>query len=264
MKRHEASDLLAAMAIDAVSDDERRNLDAFMVIDPDLRAEYDEFQALAAALATAIDPDPPPPPPAVWAGIHDRIEGRDTAVPGLAPVQPRPDGAGRTARVRPHNRRWWHPERFGRLLAVAAAVTVFGIGAAFGMNLVDTERYDLAALATASRNQPGSDVVTLTGQAGFEDVSVDIVLGGDGTGYILAGDLPAVAEDRTYQLWLIVPDGRDEADPLVISASVLGSEPGLAAFTARSDVVGFALTEEPAGGVEASEGATVALWLADS
>lgn len=254
MRREEAFDLVASLALDAVDEGERRDLDAYMVIDPILRKEYDEFSAQAAALATAVDPNPSPPPPAVWDAIHETLEGHDAALPGLPPVAKR--SRDRTP--------WWSRIRLGRLVAVAAMLAVFAVGAAAGVTLARSDSPDLASLASASLADPTSSVVTLTGQEGFEDVSVDIVLGVDGTGYVIDNTLPETAADRTYQLWLIIPDTDGGPDPLVVSAGVLGRSPVVAAFTAESDVIGFAVTEEPAGGVEASEGATVALWVAGS
>ena len=78
----------------------------------------------------------------------------------------------------------------------------------------------------------------------------------DGTGYLTRHTLRPLPADRTYQLWAII-DGE------VISAGVLGADPGVVPF--RIDpggFEGFAITEEAVGGVAASENQPVVAWLA--
>lgn len=82
-----------------------------------------------------------------------------------------------------------------------------------------------------------------------------IVLMPDGTGYLTEHTLQPLPPDRTYQLWAIV-DGK------VISAGVLGSEPAVVPFRIDPEgFAGFAITEEVAGGVEASQNDPVAIAL---
>ncbi len=69
--------------------------------------------------------------------------------------------------------------------------------------------------------------------------------------------MPQLAEDRTYQLWAIVDDR-------VISAGVMGSDPGVSPFQVVGSLAGLALTEEIAGGVVTSQEQPVALWLAEA
>ena len=83
-----------------------------------------------------------------------------------------------------------------------------------------------------------------------------IVLMPDGTGYLAEHSLKPLPIDRTYQLWAIV-DGK------VISAGILGPEPGVVPFHIDPDgFEGFAITEEVVGGVPASENDPVVAWLA--
>ncbi len=88
------------------------------------------------------------------------------------------------------------------------------------------------------------------------EVTAEVVLGEDGTGYLVPGDLPALSDDSTYQLWAIV-------DERVISAGVLGADPGIAPFhlDTGAPVNGFALTVEVAGGVVSSDQAAVSVGL---
>ena len=80
---------------------------------------------------------------------------------------------------------------------------------------------DAAALAAAvdeTRGQDGTIVVALSGE-----VNAEVVLGRDGVGYLVSGDLPPLSSESTYQLWAIVDDR-------VISAGVLGGAPTVAPF----------------------------------
>ena len=72
-----------------------------------------------------------------------------------------------------------------------------------------------------------------------------------------ADSLPALADDRTYQLWVIVDDQ-------VVSAGLLGNNPDVVQFRAEGDIVGMAISNETAGGVVVSENDPVALWLRDA
>jgi hypothetical protein len=82
----------------------------------------------------------------------------------------------------------------------------------------------------------------------------EVVLTGEGDGFILPTEtLDPLGPDRTYQLWVITPDEQ------VISAGVLGNDPGPARFTWTGEVAGFALTREAAGGVVSSEGDVVSV-----
>ena len=75
----------------------------------------------------------------------------------------------------------------------------------------------------------------------------------DGTGFLFADDLPTLPNDRTYQLWAL-------ANGQKISAGVLGANPHVVAFRyAPSDLSGFAVTAEQAGGVSVTQNAPVVL-----
>ena len=63
----------------------------------------------------------------------------------------------------------------------------------------------------------------------------------DGRGYVLQGNLDALPEDQTYQLWAMVGE-----QP--ISVGVLGTEPSVTAFRVGSGTSALAITVERAGG----------------
>jgi hypothetical protein len=88
-------------------------------------------------------------------------------------------------------------------------------------------------------------------------ITVPAVYLPDGTGYVIGDSLPPLAPDRTYQLWAITEGG-------VISAGVLGSDPGIVPFQAVGELAGLAITEELAGGVVSSQNDPVAVWLLEA
>jgi hypothetical protein len=73
----------------------------------------------------------------------------------------------------------------------------------------------------------------------------------DGTGYLLADDMPRLPDGQTYQLW-----GKTDAG--LLSLGVLGAKPGeVVAFQAQGGVDALAITEERAPGVVQSSQAPV-------
>ena len=91
------------------------------------------------------------------------------------------------------------------------------------------------------------------------DVEMTIVVMEDGRAYVTSSGLSPLSNDRTYQLWAIMDDER------IISAAVLGNDPGVDTFVVDLDgLVGFAVTEEIDGGVVTSENPAVVVGLIDA
>ncbi|MDH3307877.1 MAG: anti-sigma factor, partial [Acidimicrobiia bacterium] len=114
---------------------------------------------------------------------------------------------------------------------------------------------DVEAVLAATMQQPSSTFVNLDGSGATE---VLVVLSSDGTGYVARHNLPALTDGRTYQLWAVIDDR-------VISAGVLGPDPGVVPFRVDTpDLQGFAITAETSGGVAVSSEQPVAAWLKDA
>jgi anti-sigma-K factor RskA len=240
MARHDdLHDLIAAYALDSLDDAEARQAEVALAADPALRRELDDHHAVLAALANAVDPHPSTPSPMVWQNIVAQIDGAGDVGPKLASVYEL-----RTQR------------RFTRVTA-ALSVAAIALAALLGVSVVrlQQERTEPAVEAAIQQllDDPAATVVTLAAAEGLA-AEARIVVGADGVGYVYADNLPVLAEDRTYQLWAVVDDR-------VISAGVLGNDPDNSPFQVVGDIAGFAITEEVAGGVPVSEGATVAVWL---
>ncbi len=68
----------------------------------------------------------------------------------------------------------------------------------------------------------------------------------DGSGYLKNDGLAQLDAAHTYQLWALTGT---TAQPVAISAGVLGSHPTAASFSTGTEVHGFAITVEESPGV---------------
>ncbi len=228
----EITELLPAYALDAVDDDERVAIDAYLDAHPDQRDAVAELQVAASMLAHTGGP----PPEGVWERLESLISTESPAplqlVPQPTAPTPRPAPASPTAR----------PDRRWRWLAAAAAVVALVFG---GLWLVERgdggggAATDTEALAQSAATAPGARHVALADQDG--KTLATAVVARDGTGY-LTSELPLAPPGRTYQLWGISHAG-------TISLGVLGRDPGTVAFKAATPTARLAITTEVAGGV---------------
>ncbi|MGH2674771.1 MAG: anti-sigma factor domain-containing protein [Actinomycetota bacterium] len=230
--RHEdVEELLGAYALDAVPEDERQMVEEHLALCQVCRNEAREHQETAAMLSGGA---------AAPLGVWDRIA---TALEVSAPASLQ---AARGARA---------PRKIGRwatgiaAAAAVAAIVVLGLRVVEQDRLLDrvagvTEEQALARAAGAALRDPEARRVTLRSPDGA--LSVEGVLLPDGKGYLVRHNLRPLSPDRTYQLWAL-----GDAPP--ISAGVLGSDPGVVAFSVDPRVGGLAITEEDAGGVVSSE-----------
>jgi anti-sigma-K factor RskA len=222
----ELEGLLPAYALDAVDDDERVAIEARLERDPDARAEATAFQRAASLLGHTGGP----PPRAVW----ERLEAAISATrPDLARTAP-PIPIGR-ARSRRSRRVGW--------LAAAAAVAALAAGGVVAIadpadQQPASQQSALARAARAAGDVPGARHVALKDTNG-QTLATAVMLP-DGTGYLDA-HLPALASDRTYQLWGL-------GDTAPISLGVLGPHPKLVAFKAAGSPHGLAISDEAGGG----------------
>ena len=246
----EIQDLLGAFALDAVDDDERDLIEAHLAGCPRCRAEVATHRETAALLAHGGDRAPE----GVWARITANLE---EAPPDLAPMASLDDARER------RSRRSISMRAAAAMGAVAAALTAF-----FGWRIgVQDERLDrvraeleeiavqdgLRRAATAALADAGAEQVRL---ASFDGrTGVHVVRLPDGTGFAVADGLPPLPADRTYQLWALRQDAK-------ISLGLLGQDPDVAPFQMVGPVLGYAITDEAAGGVKESTQSPVVLgWI---
>jgi anti-sigma-K factor RskA len=243
----ELDELLAAFALDAVDDDERVQVEAWIARTPRARRDVDELRETASLLTLSPADDELP------ADLWSRIESHLSEAPPplrLAPVYALDAADAPANRTRSARRTW--------LVGIAAAVAVViavavGIVAAQKNSDQDARLAQLAEgmhgtamerAASAAAMEPGSRVAQLVADDG--KVMANIVTTDDGRGYLVVERLPRLPEGQTYQLWALMPDGME---PTMVSVGVLGRAPAVSAFTADTKVTGYGLTMEDAPGV---------------
>ncbi|MBV8296822.1 MAG: anti-sigma factor [Acidimicrobiia bacterium] len=237
----QAAEFLGAYALDAVEVDERDALDRHLNECPRCRAEVADHRRVASFLGSAGGRAPD--------GLWDRIAGSLEEAPPelkLAPVVPLRERRAVSLRV-------------GAVVAgvAAAVIALLGLEVVHLNRQVDhlaaPERADTALLTAATHALADPRATRVSMRSADGGRSAEIALAADGTGFLVADDLPALAVDRTYQLWAL-------ANGQKISAGVLGARPGIVAFHyAPAGLSGFAVTDEQAGGVVSTQNAPVLL-----
>lgn len=228
----------AARAVNALPPAEAAEFDALAAEDAYLSEHVESFRRVAAELAGGLTEIVPVASPVIW----DRI-AQETGIDQAPQESPAP--------AIPLKRR-------GRDLVTAvaavAAALVFGVAAG---GLLNGSEPSLREVAAAAASEAGATTVEMTSPSGIAAINASVVLTEGGMGYLTADSLPALTDDRTYQLWVIVDDQ-------VISAGLLGNDPDVIQFRAEGNIVGMAISNEKAGGVVVSENDPVALWLQDA
>lgn len=232
----------AARAINALDESEARAFDEMAQQDAYLADHVDSFRRVAIELVDGLPEIVPVASPEIWDRIASETgiysPSSETAAPALSNAVP--------LRRRGRN-------TFLAIASVAAAL-IFGIAVG---GVIDRSDPSMQEMALAAAADAGSTTLTMTNPAGATDITAEVVLAADGTGYVMAESLPRLNDDRTYQLWVIVDDQ-------VISAGLLGNDPGVMQFRAEGNIVGMAISNEVAGGVVVSEVDPTTLWLQDA
>jgi anti-sigma-K factor RskA len=214
--------LLGAYALDAVDDDERARVDAYLAVNPNARHEVDDLRESAAALALAPHDDVTAPTH-LWDRISTTIGDQSRVV-----TPPR-------ARRRPNA---------VTILAIAASIAVVVLaGAVVALSGRPTSSGNLAAVYDTTAGRTDARQIAL--RANGAEVA-RVVLLPDGTGYLKNESMHALAPGQTYQLWALT--GVRSA-PTAISAGVLGAHPQIVGFHAPASVHGLGVTVEQSPGV---------------
>lgn len=235
----EIGELLGAYALHAVDADEATLIEAHLEECPKCRAEVADHREVAALLGNSGGDAPE--------GLWDRIAStlEETAPPMRLSL---PDAS--TAAVIPiADRRRTRGNRFVVAALGAAAALVIG---ALGVKVVRQEDQldrveqalgDDALLRAANVALLRPDAARSTLASPDGELHMDAVLLPDGSGYLMADDLPSLDDGRTYQLW-----GQTGAG--MISLGILGADPeGVVPFRASGDVEALAITDEEESGV---------------
>lgn len=214
--------LLAPYVLDALDPDERNQFEAHLAQCPDCRAELGGFQATATRLAEAESQAPP-------AALRQRLLGSIGSVPQERPVV--------TALSRHGGLRRRLPQ------AVAAAALVLAAAGAGGY-LVERDRAD-------EQRQQNVAITTVLGAADATTTSQSLPGGGTirlvtstsrDAAVVVADGLPALDDDKVYQVWLIKRSVPESQGTFARSGAMVMKD------LAAADQV--AVTVEPDGGSE--------------
>ncbi|MBI4491421.1 MAG: anti-sigma factor [Chloroflexi bacterium] len=249
----EAGELIPALALDALDEDEGRELDRHLARCRSCRAELTAFRETAGHLATAVPMATPSPD----------LRRRTLTVAAAS------DRSSALARVRA----WWPswPTVGARLSsAIAAAALVLSLGttlwAASAQVSLDRQMAENRLLAEqlASRDQllaslltPGAEVRELRAEATAPGAQAVLLVNRQSRGAVLsASGLPRLPADRVYQLWLI-QDGQRTSGGIFTTDARGGSRLEVFAPQPLGAYSGFGVTIEPSGGSPGPTGARV-------
>lgn len=214
---HESYQLLAAYALDAVTDAERAAVEDYLAQHPEHLAEVHSLQSTAAELAA--DTDTAAPPQLRGSVLH--AIGQVRPLPPIAPV----------TQLRPRRRAWF---------IAAAAAAVVGVGGV----AIGTHRGDVPVNAMTQVSQAADAhnyTLAIPGRTATVTRSPQV-----GKAVFRSSLLGAAPAGRSYQLWLQQPDGS------MVSAGVLPApDHGVVEMVLHGDAaraVGVGITVEPAGG----------------
>ncbi len=239
MNHAEANDLLAALALDAVDDEERGAIEAHVATCPRCQSELDALREVASALGNTVEPLPEH----LWSSISSRIyDDHHDPVPALAILADDESATPTTRRSRSSQLR----RSLAPALAVAAVVVTV---LAFQLVSADNRNSNLQSALKASNSSqvaaalktPGHKLVVL--DSATQNALAKFVLLPDGRGYLVDDHMPPLASSETYQLWGVV-QGK------AISIGLMGRTPHHVTFTVAGppSLTELAVTVEPSGG----------------
>lgn len=241
LTRAELDELLPLFALDALDGEEREQVARYVERDADARAEVESLREAVSFLPSRDVRAPA----SLWSGIEGALDA-----PAASLVAPplRLVATEAAADAPPRRGR-----RVVALLAAAAIVlaVVLGVQVVRQQDRIDElaaemHRDPMEQQAMAARGSADSHVIALDAMQG--DTGAEVVMLPDGTGYLMGHELPALAADRTYQLWAKVGAGDDAR---MVSLGVLGREPGISPFRLATAPTMFEVTAEPASGSDA-------------
>jgi anti-sigma-K factor RskA len=217
--------LTGAYAFDALSDTERAAFERHLAQCPACTQEVAELRETTALLGAAAAVSPP-----------ERL--RETVLAEVSRTRQNPPP--QSLRSRRRLGRWPAAMAAAAAAAAIAAAVVLGVRQVHTQNRLDTVTDRLAAV-TAVLQAPDAAISQGIGATGARAVAVESP--SQHRVAVLVTGLPPVPADRTYQLWLIAPQG-------AVSAGLLGrgqtSEPVVADTPPALRSIG--VTVEPAGG----------------
>lgn len=245
-----ASGILEAYVLGEVSPQEAREVSCLSHIYPEIQQELEKLQKGLEGLAQQYRQEPPTH---LKAKMLATLEGLEAADSDVVPVTAPPSEP--EAIVKPLFQR-------GYIQAIAAGLVLLAglfVGSIMSEQEVSAlkeslatlqqdqsqlqENLDAQAAQLALITTPNSKIVDLAGTPNAEGSSLRVLWQPEtGASYLLASNLPILADDKDYQLWALI-DGKP-VDLGVIPRDKAGMIQ--MKMTGRADA--FAVTREPKGG----------------
>ena len=220
---HERFDeLKAAYALGALPEEERHELEEYLVAHPERQAEVDEQANVAGLLA--LSPQEHEPPPELRQSIMGVVEAE--AWRPAAGSRPWFAGIGELLSVR-------------NLALGAAALFVVGL---FSWNML--LQGEVQDLQDRVQDVQESRMVALEGSGAAQRVEAEVMILEDDRVILMAENMPWLPEDRTYQIWVIEGDDPRPSgvfEPQDESVAAVVEDP-------LDEADAIAVTVEPAGG----------------
>ena len=180
----ESHELIAAYALDALEEDDRRKVEELLEVSSEAREELRSFVEVGAAMAMAATPTDGPGPE-----LRERIIAEARAEPQVVVPFERP--AARRARLVPV---------LAAASAIAATVAIgLGIWAASLSNDLDSTRAALARQQSVGSVLADPNARTV----GLEKASGRLVVDGAGGAVLIVDDIEVAPEGKTYEAWVI-------------------------------------------------------------
>ena len=253
MSHDDVAELLGAYALDALDADESVLVADHLATCPRCSAEVAEHQEVVGLISN-VGADAPAE---LWDRIAARIARPAPSGRAPAPLALVTGRAGRRLGATRRRRAGWSAA--GAVAAAAAAViAVLSVQVAHLNDRVAqldqaSAHQGLAQSVLRAIANPTTHTVSLTAPSGGRPV-LELFILPSGTGYVTNERLPALASDRTYQLWGFV-----RGQP--VSLGLLSSRPTYATFTVDPSVrvTTYAVTDEQGGGVPHPTSSPVAL-----
>lgn len=214
--------LTGAYAMDALSDDERAEFEAYLAASPSVAAEVDSLREAVAALGTAAAKTPPE---GLRRAVMDRVDVTRQEPPLVTSIRPSPTTPP-TPDVRPDQRVWL--TRLSLAAAAAAVVVSVGLGASLArlgnqVEQLQQTSNQIAGIVAAPDARQSSVTLPAGGQV------VTVTSDENGAGVVVGRDLAALDANQMYALWGIssgvpVPIGEIvDGQPLPVDAALFQS-----------------------------------------
>jgi anti-sigma-K factor RskA len=223
--RERFDDLKDAYALGALSEEERREVEEYLGTHSELRTEVDDLRSVANLLALA--PREYEPSPKLRRDLMNRISSSPVETPAADP----------STRQGGLLRRLFGPGG----LAAAAVLALVTIGMVTWNASLQEENQALQGELQGQRTSS----YALQGTGAAQEVRGEVVRLGNERAVLIADNLPAPSEDKTYEAWIIrddVPEPAGLFEPNETGSAAAPIEGSI------EDADTVAVTVEPSGG----------------